>query len=91
MLLEHGADKEIKAKDQSGGTPLQWAAFFVIKHVTEFMVNAGSDINAKSSYGYTPLCAASVPNQCAGKTDETFKENRAYIRKFLESNGGKID
>ena len=88
LLIDNGANKEIKAKDKYGGTPLQWAAFFGKKDMTKLMVSAGVNINAADNNGCTPLCAAHVPNPFVEQT-EAFKKDRVSIQKFLESQGGK--
>lgn len=92
ILLDNGADIEIKAKDQPGGTPLQWIAFFGIKNMAEFMVTAGADVNAKDNNGCTPLCATTVKNPFVKKADlETLDKSRATIQEFLKSKGGRLD
>lgn len=89
LLLDNGADKNIKANDQPGGTPLQWAAFWGIRGMTEFMVNAGAEINAKDNNGCTPLCASNLHNPYIKEKDmETFRKNRPAIQAFLKSKGG---
>ena len=92
ILLDNGADIEIKAKDQPGGTPLQWIAFFGVENMAEFMVNAGADVNAKDNNGCTPLCATTVKNPFVKEADlETFDKARATIQEFLKSEGGRLD
>ena len=89
LLLDNGADKNIKAIDQSGGTPLQWAAFWGIRDMTEFMVNAGAEINAKDNNGCTPLCASNLHNPDIKEDDmEVFRKNRPAIQAFLKLKGG---
>ena len=88
LLIDNGANIEVKAKDESGGTPLQWVAFFGIDDMTEFLVNAGADINAEDNNGCTPLCAALIANPFVDEADiETFKNGRAAIVAFLEMRG----
>jgi len=55
LLLENGADINIKARDQYGGTPLHWAAFLGHKQMVEMLVEAGAEINAQDKDGKTPL------------------------------------
>ena len=54
LLLDNGANIEIKALDEFKGSPLEWAAFFGIKDMAVFLVESGADINARNAYGTTP-------------------------------------
>ena len=54
ILLDNGADIDIKALDEFKGSPLEWAAFFGIKDMAVFLVESGADINARNAYGTTP-------------------------------------
>jgi len=82
LLLENGADIDIKARDQYEGTPLHWAAYLGQKEMVELLVEAGADINAPDVNGYTPLDAtASNP--------DLDPETAAEIADYLRENGGK--
>ena len=89
LLIESGADVDIRAKDQPGGTPLQWLAFFGKKAMAEILINAGAEVNAKDNNGCTALCAAAVPNPFVDDNIE-FQRARAGIQDFLKSRGGEL-
>ena len=88
VLLNNGADIEIKATDQPGGTPLQWAAFWGTKDNVEFLVSAGADINAIDNNKCSILCATTIPNSFVKDTDD-FQKNRIAISEFLTGKGAK--
>ncbi|KAM7188963.1 hypothetical protein V8F33_010297 [Rhypophila sp. PSN 637] len=56
-LLKAGAD--VNAKDDDGGTPLQWASRNGHNSVVQQLLVAGADVNAKAIDGGTPLHWAS--------------------------------
>ena len=62
VLLDNGADIEIKAKDVFEATPLIWAAYWGIPEMVRVLLEAGANINAEDANGFTPLDAASVEN-----------------------------
>ena len=82
LLLQKGADINIRARDQNGGTPLHWAAFLGNKQMAELLVEAGADINSTDYDGYTPLDAAVSNPDLAPKT-------KLEISDFLRMNGAK--
>ena len=51
--LDKGAD--VNAKNESGVTPLLWAAWKGHKEVAELLIANGADVNAKNEDGETPL------------------------------------
>ena len=86
VLLDNGADIDIRAKDEARGTPLEWAAFFGIRDMVIFLVEAGADLNAKNAFGTTPLDAASADNPFISEKDlAQFNEDRAFIGEYLSS------
>ncbi len=89
LLLESGADLEIRARDEFKGTPLIWAAYWGLFDMAKLLLEEGADVNIPDSYGSTPLDAASVENPFIGKEDaDGFIENRERIRTLLRENGG---
>jgi ankyrin repeat protein len=88
ILLDNGSDIDTKALDQPGGTPLQWASFFGIKHMADLLVAQGADVNIKDNNGCSILCAATIPNALVAPSIE-FTENRAYVIELLIANGAR--
>jgi ankyrin repeat protein len=90
LLLDHGANIEIKARDGYGGTALQWAAYWGLDEMAAFLIDAGSDVNSRDNTECTPLCATYVDNPwIKGDEDrEPFEERRQTIRLMLKEQGG---
>ena len=91
LLIDSGANKDIKAQNQVGGTPLHWAAFFGIRDMAEFMVNVGADLDAKDNVGCSPICATTIPNPYVKENDQVFKMNRSSIQMFLMMRGANVE
>ena len=90
VLLDNGADIDIKALDEFKGSPLEWAAFFGIKDMAVFLVESGADINSKNAYGTTPLDATSSDNPFIPEEDrKQFDENRFFLRQYLSEKGAQ--
>ena len=90
ILLDNGADIDIRARDTFQGSPLEWAAFFGIKEMGVFLVESGADLNSKNAFGTTPLDATASDNSFISEEDlEEFNENRAFLREYLSTKGGK--
>tara|TARA_B100000683_G_scaffold114242_1_gene112397 strand:+ start:3435 stop:3869 length:435 start_codon:yes stop_codon:yes gene_type:complete len=53
LLIDKGAD--INAKDDTGGTPLFWAALEGNEEVAELLIRQGADVNAAGPKGRTAL------------------------------------
>ena len=57
ILIEHGADLEVK--DKYGNTPLFTAVYWYKKdpggRLIKLLVDAGADVNAENSHGNSPL------------------------------------
>ena len=53
LLIAKGAD--INAKDDTGGTPLFWAALEGNEEVAELLIKQGADVNAAGPKGWTAL------------------------------------
>lgn len=58
QLLNKGVDPN--TKDDSGSTPLHYAAFFGDKDMSEILVIRGANVNAQNSDGSTPLHIATA-------------------------------
>ena len=92
LLLENGADIEIKARDEFEATPLIWAAYWGLYDMAKLLLEEGANVNATDSYGSTPLVGASVENPFIDKDDvKGFIENREKIRALLKENGGTMN
>ena len=90
VLLDNGADIDIKALDEFKGSPLEWAAFFGIKDMAVFLVESGAGINSKNAYGTTPLDATSSDNPFIPEEDrKQFDENRFFLRQYLSEKGAQ--
>ena len=90
LLLDNGADIDIRALDDSEGSPLEWAAYFGLKDMAVFLVESGADINARNAYGTTPLDAAYANNPFIPEKDrKQFNENRSLIIAYLSERGAE--
>ena len=92
VLLDNGADIDTPAQDQFRGSPLEWAAFFGLKEMAVFLVEAGADLNSKNAFGTTPLDATVVDNPFIPQEQrEAFEKSRDLVRDYLVANGAKSD
>lgn len=90
ILLDNGANIDIKAGETYQGTPLDWAAFWGISDMTVLLVEKGADINSKTIVNSTPLDAAKADNPFVQVGHlEQFLKNREFIYDYLAANGGK--
>ena len=90
ILLDNAADIDIRARDDFGGSPLEWAVFFAIRDMGVFLVESGADVNAKNAIGTTPIDAAGSDNPFVSAEDlAEFKANRAFLKEYLTAQGAK--
>ncbi len=90
ILLDNGANIDVKARETFKGTPLDWAAFWGVRGMVMLLVEKDADVNSKNAVGGTPLDAAKADNPFVDKEDlEQFQESRAFIREYLAGKGGK--
>jgi ankyrin repeat protein len=93
ILLDHGADINMAAKNSDKAPPLSWAAFFLVEEIAAFLVESGADLNRIDAHGLTPLDASNLASRLntgdAGKRAiakriiELLKENGALTSKDL--------
>ncbi|MCL0102058.1 ankyrin repeat domain-containing protein [Dehalococcoidia bacterium] len=90
ILLDYGADIDIKARETYQGSPLDWAAFFGIKNMVVHLAEKGADLNSRTIIGSTPLDAARADNPfiLVGDLDR-FTKDRAAIEEYLVGQGAK--
>ena len=89
LLLENGADIEIKAKDEFKSTPLMWAAFWGLYEMAKLLLEEGADVNAPDVNGNTPLVWASVQNPLWGRMTwrcllRTGRRSGSFLRSMVE-------
>ncbi len=58
LLIAKGAD--INAKDERGGTPLHWAAYYNRKKIAELLLMQGANPEEKDRNGFTPEDVARI-------------------------------
>ena len=83
VLLDNGADIDTPAQDQFRGSPLEWAAFFGLKEMAVFLVEAGADLNSKNAFGTTPLDATVVDNPFIPQEQKSIRKKGSIRRKSL--------
>ena len=58
ILLDNGAEIDIKAKNKDAATPLAWAAFFIQKDMVSLLIESEAPINALDAHEHTSLDSA---------------------------------
>ncbi|RMD45923.1 MAG: ankyrin repeat domain-containing protein [Aquificota bacterium] len=58
LLIAKGAD--INAKDERGGTPLHWAAYYNRKEIAKLLLMQGANPEIKDKNGFTPEDVARI-------------------------------
>ena len=86
MLLENGAQIDLKAKDENEATPLHWAAFFALKDMVSLLIESGAPINALDANGATPLDSCLLAWVIS--EDDKAKERLGEIIDILRGDGG---
>ena len=90
ILVDGGVDIDIKAKDDFGGTPLQWAAFWGKPKAANILIDSGADIDAVDDNGCSPKCYLTIPNDLLQEEYQApMKEGRKIILGLLNDNGAK--
>ena len=90
ILVDGGVDIDIKAKDDFGGTPLQWAAFWGKPKAANILIDLGADIDAVDGNGCSPKCYLTIPNDLLQEEYQApMKEGRKIILGLLNDSGAK--
>jgi len=82
FLINQGANLDVRAKDEHGGTPLHWAAVLGRIAIARRLIEAGADVNSKDNHGFTPLDATNYDR-------ESEKEAKLEIARLLQQKGAK--
>ena len=89
LLLDGGANIDIRARDVFEATPLIWAAYWGMRDMVRLLVEAGAKIKAEDAFGSTALEAADSANPFIPEgTREEFDANREIIKQYLLGYGG---
>ena len=83
LLVEGGANIEIKASNADEATPLAWAVYFGKYEMAQLLVKKGANVNSSDKNGYTPLDGA-LSSPFMGS-----ELNRSAIVNFLKEKGAK--
>ena len=88
ILLDSGAQIDLKAKNKDEATPLHWAAFFGQKDIVSLLIESGAPINILDANHNTPLDAV-VWVWKLKQEDEKEAKRLMEIITILKANGGK--
>ena len=88
ILLDNGAEIDLRATNKDKATPLAWAAFFGQKDVVSLLIEAGASINVLDANHGTPLDAAIFAWR-ASQDNAAWAKNLMEIITILKANGGK--
>ena len=88
MLLDNGAEIDLRATNKDKATPLAWAAFFGQKDVVSLLIEAGASINALDANHGTPLDAATFAWR-ASQDNAAWAKNLMEIITIIKAKGGK--
>ena len=87
ILLENGANINIKAKNKEQATPLHWAVFFQLEEMVSLLIKSGANINAKEANGLTPVDTGILVKLSVLKKPKEL-EKITTILMILSKNGG---
>ena len=88
ILLDNGAEIDIKAKNKDEATPLAWAAFFIQKDMVSLLIKSGAAINVLDANHGTPVDAAAFAWRLSHDYQEKAKPLMEILT-ILKANGGK--
>ena len=79
------AGTDVNAWDDSGWTPLLWAALNGHKKIVELLIDAGADVNANNKFDSTPLDWAITSKQT--EIADLLRKHGGKTKKELEAEG----
>ena len=88
ILLDNGANIDLRATNKDKATPLAWAAFFGQKDVVSLLIGAGASINVLDANHGTPLDAATFAWR-ASQDNAAWAKNLMEIITIIKAKGGK--
>jgi len=88
ILLDNGAQIDLKATNKDEATPLTWAAFFGQKDMVSLLIEYGAPINALDANHNTPLDSVVFVWRLSQDDEEKAKHLMEIIT-ILKANGGK--
>ena len=88
LLIDNGADIEIRAKDKNNSPVLHWAVYFQLKQMVPFLIKSGANVNSLDRNGFTPLDTANLV-KAATVNDPKQTAVIEYIIKILNENAAK--
>ena len=88
ILLDNGANIDLKAKNKDEAPPLAWAAFFGQKDMVLLLIKSGAAMNVVDANRATPLDAADFAWELS-RADKEKERIHMNIITILKSNGGK--
>ena len=86
ILLDNGANINIRALNKDKATPVQWATVFLQKDVVALLVERGAELNTLDANGSTALDTAAF--MVRAEADEDKKEAYQEIWKIISEAGG---
>ena len=89
LLIDNGADIEIRAKDNNNATVLHWAVYFQVKQMVPFLIKSGANVNSIDANGFTPLDTANLV-KAATVNDPIQTAVIEHIINILNQNGAKL-
>ena len=84
LLLDEGAEIEIKSRDGFDSTPLIWAAYWGLPEMVELLVESGTDIKTVDAFGTSVIAVTGADNPfIAVGALKQFDESRVAIKQYL--------
>ena len=89
ILLNNGANIDIKAKNKDGATPLHWAAYFQQKDMVSLLIKNGATVNEIDLNNSTAMDTA-ILIRILSQKDPKATERIDGILEILKGNGGEM-